>query len=667
MADINIPGVTDKYKTNDLVAALVAEARLPLTREETKLETYKSEQESWRTVNKNMSALRESVRSLYSFDNPFNQKIASSTEENAITADPGRDANLESFKIEVLTVASADRFLSSEINKEDLVPEGKYTYIVGDKTISFNWKGGKLADFATALNRRSTNVLKASIIGVSKNSQSLLIESLITGEENALEFQDSALDYALNTKMIQKIKNVESDFSVKKTDLRSVSNLNANPVSVLNNVISVPPNTGFELPIPSSILQDKDNIISFVLQNNLTESSEQINTEPEIPSSGYIQFKDITLSNIDIDSGLTASAPSLPIVPVVDDATVFIKTSSGKEIPLQDMGEPDSETKYSFKVSDYDSLSSIVIRNRNTGKALQISELDAINIKKTKGFEPVNPVDIAQDARLKYQGISMTRPTNKIDDIVPNVTLNIQNTTSKPATIPINPDTESAKEAIITFVGKYNQLIAEINILTQTKPEIISELEYFTDEEQEKAQERLGMFQSDFSLTSSKTALNRIVTNVYKTDENVTVTMLSQIGISSKASSSSSGVNQSQLRGYLEINEKDLDKALKENMVDIKNLFGYDTDEDKIIDNGIAFLMEKNLQSYVQIGGILANKTSALDTRIKSSESTIQKLETQVANKESELKRKYGNMESTLSNLESQSNSISNFNKRSSD
>ena len=208
MADINIPGVTDKYKTNDLVAALVAEARLPLTREEEKLETYKSEQESWRTVNKNMSALRESVRSLYSFDNPFNQKISSSTEENAITADPGRDANLESFKIEVLNIASADRFLSAEINKEDLVPEGKYTYIVGEKTISFNWKGGKLSDFASALNRRSTNVLKASIIGVSKDSQSLLIESLITGEENALEFQDSALDYALDTKMIHNFKTV---------------------------------------------------------------------------------------------------------------------------------------------------------------------------------------------------------------------------------------------------------------------------------------------------------------------------------------------------------------------------------------------------------------------------------------------------------------------------
>jgi flagellar hook-associated protein 2 len=667
MADINIPGVTDKYKTNDLVAALVAEARLPLTREEEKLETYKSEQESWRTVNKNMSALRESVRSLYSFDNPFNQKISSSTEENAITADPGRDANLESFKIEVLNIASADRFLSAEINKEDLVPEGKYTYIVGEKTISFNWKGGKLSDFASALNRRSTNVLKASIIGVSKDSQSLLIESLITGEENALEFQDNALDYALDTKMIQKIKNIESDFSVRKTDLRSLSDMNSTPVSVLNNVISVPPNTGFELPIPSSILQDENNTISFVLRNNLTASSEQINTEPEIPSSGYIQFKDITLSNIDIDSGLTASTPSLPVVPVVDDTTIFVKTTSGKEIPLQDMGDPETETKYSFKVSDYDSLSAIVIRNRNTGKSLQISELDAVNVKKTKGFEPVNPVDTAQDARIKYQGISMTRPTNKIDDIVPNVTLNIHDKTTKPATITIDPDTESAKEAIITFVGKYNQLIAEINILTQTKPEIITELEYFTDDEQEKAQERLGMFQSEFSLTSSKTALNRIVTNVYKTDENANITMLSQIGISSKASSGGSGVNQSQLRGYLEINEKDLDKALKDNMVDIKNLFGYDTDEDKIIDNGIALLMDKNLQSYVQIGGIIANKTSALDTRIKTSETTIQKLETQVANKESELKRKYGNMESTLSNLESQSNSISNFNKSSSD
>ena len=61
---------------------------------------------------------------------------------------------------------------------------------------------------------------------------------------------------------------------------------------------------------------------------------------------------------------------------------------------------------------------------------------------------------------LKYEGITISRPTNDIDDIVPNVTLHVHEKTEKPANIKIEPDTESAKDAIITFVGKYNQAVA---------------------------------------------------------------------------------------------------------------------------------------------------------------------------------------------------------------
>ena len=39
---------------------------------------------------------------LYSFENPFNNKISSSTEENAITAEATRSAELQSFKIDVI-------------------------------------------------------------------------------------------------------------------------------------------------------------------------------------------------------------------------------------------------------------------------------------------------------------------------------------------------------------------------------------------------------------------------------------------------------------------------------------------------------------------------------------------------------------------------------------
>ena len=85
MAEISIPGVSNKYGTNETIEKLMEVERVPLTREQNKLEVYKEEQSAWRDVNKQMTTLRENVRTLYSFDNPFNIKIASSTQEDAIT------------------------------------------------------------------------------------------------------------------------------------------------------------------------------------------------------------------------------------------------------------------------------------------------------------------------------------------------------------------------------------------------------------------------------------------------------------------------------------------------------------------------------------------------------------------------------------------------------
>ncbi|MEE0351950.1 MAG: flagellar cap protein FliD N-terminal domain-containing protein, partial [Treponema sp.] len=200
MADgLNIPGVSDKYKTNDLVESLMEVERIPLKREESNLETYKKQQDAWRGVNQKMSSLRDSVKSLYSFENPFSNRISSSSEEYAVTADAGREAEFGSFKIEVLQPAASDRFLSDEIDSDMQVAPGKYTYSVGEKKIDFNWKGGKLNDFVTALNRRGNDTIKASLIGVSSNKKSLLIESLKTGAENRLVFENQALDFAKKT------------------------------------------------------------------------------------------------------------------------------------------------------------------------------------------------------------------------------------------------------------------------------------------------------------------------------------------------------------------------------------------------------------------------------------------------------------------------------------
>ena len=159
--------------------------------------------------------------------------------------------------------------------------------------------------------------------------------------------------------------------------------------------------------------------------------------------------------------------------------------------------------------------------------------------------------------------------------------------------------------------------------------------------------------------------MQTIMSSPYVVEENSEISMLSHLGISTSADNFSS-FSASRLRGYLEINEKELDKALENNLIEIKNIFGYDSDGDMVIDSGIAFQLDKRLQSYVQSGGIIPSKISGIDTRIASSETRIEKLETQIEAKEQELKRKYSQMESTLNSLDSQSQSINNtFNKSS--
>ena len=273
----------------------------------------------------------------------------------------------------------------------------------------------------------------------------------------------------------------------------------------------------------------------------------------------------------------------------------------------------------------------------------------------------MHPVSTAGDAIIKYEGITVNRPTNKIDDVIPHVTLNVFNSTEKTATIDIKPDKESAKDALIQFVGTYNQVLAEMNILSENKPEIISELDYLSSDEQENAQKRLGMFFGDSSLRSGKSSLQSIVSGSYRWSENATITMLNQLGISTRATGSSGGYSASQLRGYLEINEKQLDKALENDLDQIKNIFGYDSDGDLIVDTGIAYQLDRQLGSWVQSGGIIANKNATLKTRIKSSETKIATLERQIDNKEAQLRSKYGQMEGTLNSLNAQSNTISNF------
>lgn len=677
MAGLSIPGVNDKYKSNEIVEGLMKVERIPLTREQNHLEEVKKQQDAWRTVNHKMSQLRDSVKSLYSFDNPFNNKLASSTEEYAITATAGREAAYESFQIEVIQPATADRFLSGEIEKNQKIPAGTYTFKTGDKTISMNWKGGKIEDFVTSLNKRGKDVIKASLIGINKGNKALLLESLKTGSDSHLEFKDAALALAIDTKMIQKVEGEKDIFGSTLSEIKVPENVStleqegmpfitSSFVKMTEDGISIPPRGGFTINVPGNISKDTTKTLIFTVKakeiNDITDAANSKPTEPDLPDPGNVTFQNITIDNNQSSYELPGTqAPKIPLESIRTDSVLFARFEDGTERELK-ITDAFSEGGSTVKVnlSEYSGIKSIVMRNANTGIEYSVSKIESVDEKASLGYTPVNAVSNAGDAIIKYEGITITRPDNKIDDVIPHITLNVSQKTERPATIKIEPDTEAAKDALINFVGRYNQIIAEINILSQNKPELISELDYLSKDEEDAYKEKLGLFSGDFSLTNAKSSMQDIIGAVYQESEYSEITMLSQIGISTNATNYS-GYNPTKMRGYLEINEKILDETLKNNLDSIKTLFGYDSDGDLIIDSGIGVRLDKQLTAYVQSGGILANKNSTLDRQVKASEQKIARLETQLNQKEAELKAKYGQMESTLNSLEGQSNSINNF------
>lgn len=683
MAGLNIPGVTDQYNTNDTVEKLMKIERIPLTREQNQLESLKTEKNAWRDINTKLSSLRDNTKTLYSFENPFNSKLTSSTEEYAITAEANRSASLQSFKVDVIQAASSDRFLTDELENDFKVPVGTYTYIVGEKQITFNWKGGTLKDFSNAINKRGNNIIKSSIIGASAGNKSLLIEAVPTGKENRLIFEDDAKTFAFDSGMVDKIKSQTQTFASSQTEILPVNKIEYDepvympPLSLTNTkydeekqTATVEPRGAYQVKVPEKILRDTDLHLQFTITQKETEDiTPEINKtliQPELPDAGTAEYGGIIISNNLSDTNLNLPPePPAPLEPVKTNSILYavMEDGSEKEIPYTP-AEDGKAAQIDVKLSEYPGLKAIAVRNLNTGTSYEISSFTALDPVKDLGYGPKHPVSTADDAIIKYEGITITRSSNKIDDVVPEITLNVHDKTEKTATIAVKPDTEASKAAIIEFVGKYNQAVAELNILSQNKQEIIDELDYLSPEEKEAEQKKLGLFQSDFSLTNIKSNMSSTLAARYLFSDTAEITMLSQLGIATNAGGYSGGYSQSKLRGYLEIDEKKLDDAISNHLDDIKMLFGYDSDGDLIVDTGIAYKLDKQISAYTQTGGILAMKTSSLDSKIKSSESKISKLENQMAKKEAELRNKYSQMEGSLNSLEAQQNTISNFTKQ---
>lgn len=132
------------------------------------------------------------------------------------------------------------------------------------------------------------------------------------------------------------------------------------------------------------------------------------------------------------------------------------------------------------------------------GKLILNSEVGEINItsKDAKGAQAIKDLGLKQgliqgyskleqdlfkfknlqsasDAKFSYNGVSVTRPSNEVNDVISGVSLTLQGTTEpgKPAIISIGRDNQVIIDNIKEFVKAYNELVPKLDEVTRYDPE----------------------------------------------------------------------------------------------------------------------------------------------------------------------------------------------------
>jgi flagellar hook-associated protein 2 len=664
MSDIYVPGLKSRFDSGKLVDDLMKVERIPKERSEKNIESLQAQKTYWQDLGRRITALRDSARFLYSFQNPFNDRVVNSSNPSAITGTATREATEQEYSFTVKQIAKADRFLSDPLEDSFKVDEGTYTFSLGQQTVTFPFRGGSLREFIETLNRRGRDKIGASLISVQAGKKSLLIESKITGAENRLVFLDAAETLGVNTGILGEASG-STAIPLNKENALKVEAGGRAFIPLDKGTAGLSRDVQLRYEVATELFSSEDAPAS-------QEAHDQAAAEPqtnadEVLSSG-------TIPSWTPLAELPKQADAAPQQEQRVDAmdVLYLTFTDGTNRTLPPIKDSEDFSSYQYRLLDIaggKNIASIEVANRNTNRHVSIRNIQLFDPNVAEGnIRARNPVSEAQDAILTMEGIEVKRPANTIGDLVPGVTITPKAASEdKPIRVAVEPDRQVIKDSIISLVANYNRLMADINVLIRNDERVVQELSYLSQEEQAGLRKRMGAFSGDSILGQFRSTLQRAATAPYFTAEDQDLAMLAQIGIGTDVrGSGSGGYDPARLRGYLEIDEKVLDAALETKLPLIQQLFGYDTDGDFVVDSGVAYALETITKPYTEIGGVIALKTGTIDSRISQENRRIDTLDRQLAAKEAALKSQYSQMEGAYTRMERMTSSLDQFSKQNS-
>lgn len=226
-------------------------------------------------------------------------------------------------------------------------------------------------------------------------------------------------------------------------------------------------------------------------------------------------------------------------------------------------------------------------------------------------------IEAARNAKFSIDGLELESASNSVTGAIPEVTLDLKAaSTDKTVTLTVDQDKSGVKSSIKKFVDAYNKVITTSNQLTA----VVSVGDG-------KAPVTGGLVGD----ATVRTLLGGLRNTLVEAADQTGLRVLADLGIST------------QKDGTLKIDDTKLDKALKENFDQVASFFTGDT--------GLMSRLDKQVDGYVQSGGILQQRMDGLQSTLKSVDKQKESLELRITQLQERLYKQFNAMDSLVGQL----------------
>ncbi|MGY0554831.1 flagellar filament capping protein FliD [Vreelandella sp. 2A-K22] len=270
------------------------------------------------------------------------------------------------------------------------------------------------------------------------------------------------------------------------------------------------------------------------------------------------------------------------------------------------------------------------IVNDGTGYRLALSSKETGQDASLEGFSGLASLTMdaatqrsGQDAELNVNGIAITSKTNRVEEAIQGVTLDLTAASGSSVTLVIERDEESLRGAIDEFVKNYNEMKSTVGRMTAYNGE----------------GETSGELIGDRTVRTIEDRLRRDITDNLGTGD---ISRLSQLGIA---------IDE---RGRLKVDEDKLDDAIANNPEGLSTFFAGDTEE-----GGFAGRLNATLEAITEEDGIIQSSVDSAELRVDSLEERKLRMESSIERSVERYRKQFGQLDGLIAQMNSMSSYLS--------